>query len=474
MELRTLPCVISERLAEGVQLTVCKPHFCSSSPLPHSIANIQIAVNGSSVHLDGGSQLVPPALVTASFPVGDSVVYAINAVLLPPGTEAVPLPSPPPPPPKRSPPRKGVGAVGGFNANQYYYLGCFNNSMSQLGVYPLINGQSTTTSSSVTISSCALAAATYTTGGVSLKYWALVNGNKCVGFTTFIGATALGAVPEASCNVACTGAPNKVSCASDACTRAQLLQGMHSPACPPARPPVCLPACRHCWALELSSRHYYPQMCGGSKISSLYTFIVPVAVEPVCTLASCYNPLGCFVDPGCYTGGKWGLETYLSPAQGALTIGGCSDAALARGYRYFYVENGNVCRAGTTIAYAVSYGPYGLSTSYPYTGDCSVQCEGDPSTTCGGACASQLYQASAEGGNSLPVAAVLRGILVGLHHLAGLALPTVAGSAGGCPGFQNNSAPTGCDCCSTGCELLEQHVPQLLVLPQKNIFEYRL
>ena len=217
---------------------------------------------------------------------------------------------------------------------------------------------------------------------------------------------------------------------------------------------------------EFSARHHYPQMCGGYRISSLYTFIPPSAVDPTCTLASCYTPLGCFVDPGCYTGGKWGLETDLSPPQGTLTIGGCSNAALSRGYLYFYVENGNVCKAGTTIAYAVSYGPYGLTTSYPYTGDCSVQCGGDPSTTCGGACASQIYQASAEGRSSLPVTAVLYG---SLDHSAGLAMNTVAYATGGRPAFHNNNTPSSADSCSAGCKLHEQHFPQLLVLPQKNI-----
>ena len=147
--------------------------------------------------------MLPPALVTGSIPAGaTSVVKALAGVLLPAAIKPVPRSPPPPhaPPPPRS---KGGGHVGGFNPTVYYYLGCYTTGTSGYAALPTVLIAS---SSALTTAACAQAAAT-----ANLPYFALKNGNTCVGAPTLAQSTSQGSAGAAACNVPCTGITSQVS-----------------------------------------------------------------------------------------------------------------------------------------------------------------------------------------------------------------------------------------------------------------------
>lgn len=117
---------------------------------------------------------------------------------------------------------------------------------------------------------------------------------------------------------------------------------------------------------------------GGSATSTATT-----STSPTATVPSVVPSAGSFGYLGCYTEGTSGrsLDGLANPVPGAsLTIAKC--AAACSGYTYFGTEYSGECYCGNTINAGSVLATGG---SDPTKNGCSMTCNGDQTTYCGGA-----------------------------------------------------------------------------------------
>ncbi|GIL89219.1 hypothetical protein Vretimale_18587 [Volvox reticuliferus] len=88
-------------------------------------------------------------------------------------------------------------------------------------------------------------------------------------------------------------------------------------------------------------------------------------------------PLGCFVDDASRK-----IPYSLNSDYPVMTPALCASLAKGAGYTIYGVQYGGECFGGTDIARATSLGP---------SGNCNMDCTGDPSQKCGGGWANNVY-----------------------------------------------------------------------------------